>query len=118
VSSGFLVNFERKEELDKEHVQDVDTYVEDIDNNIGIKDLLVDDDQLDKELVLCRNCHQVGHVELYCFDVHPCVIHGKKNHVSKRCWNRLKIPRKQVNFEWLGTWHWSLESKLLERSYQ
>jgi hypothetical protein len=79
---------------------------------------LVDDAQLNKECVLCRHCHQVGHVELKCFDLHPCVFCGKKNHVSERCWKRINIKRKHVNFEWLGTWHWSLEAKLLERSYQ
>jgi hypothetical protein len=59
VSGGFLVNVDRKEELDKEHVHDVDTNfdddtnVEDIDDNISIKDLLVDDAQLDREITLC-----------------------------------------------------------------
>ena len=42
MSGGFFVNVDRKEELDKEHVQDVNTDVEDIDDNTIIEDLLVD----------------------------------------------------------------------------
>ena len=53
-----MVNVDTKEELDKEHAHDIDknadtyfdddTIVKDIDDNIGIEDLLVDDAQLDK----------------------------------------------------------------------
>ena len=39
-SDGFLVNTDRKEELDQEHGN---TDVDDIDNNISIEDLLVND---------------------------------------------------------------------------
>jgi hypothetical protein len=52
VSGVFLVNGDRKEELDKEHVQDLDqdvdtnfdddTSVKDIDHNTCIEDFLVD----------------------------------------------------------------------------
>jgi hypothetical protein len=60
VSGGFLVNVDRKEEPDNEHAHDVDkdfdddTIVEDIEDNTGVEDFLVDDAWLDKELVLCR----------------------------------------------------------------
>jgi len=112
VSNGFLVNDDRKEELDNKHVQDVDKHVDkytyddtivaDIDDNTGIEDLLVNYVRLNKERVFCRHFHQVGHVDFNYFYLHPCVIYGNKNHVSKRCWKRTNIQRKQVNFEFLG----------------
>jgi hypothetical protein len=30
----------------------------------------------------CQHCHRVGHLESRCFDPHPCLHCGKKNHFS------------------------------------
>jgi len=47
-----------------------------------------------------------------------CSFCAKTNHLLERCQKNKKIQRKQLNFEWLETSHWSLEAKLLEQSYQ
>lgn len=55
----------------------------------------------------CQHCHQIGHNELHSFDLTPCSFCRKTNHLSKRCRKRTKSQQRQVNFEWLSTWHWN-----------
>ena len=102
VSGGFLVDANQKEEF--------------ADSNQVHNDIAVDN--LNKGSFKCHHCHRVGHVESYCFDLHPCSLCGKKNHLSDRCQKNKNLQRKQISFEWLGTWRWCLEAKLLARSYQ
>ena len=115
VSGGFLDDANQKEDF-------VDNGKNQVHNDIAVKtnDRIdtIDDDKLSKESFKCHHCHRVGHVASHCFDLHPCCLCGKKNHLSDRCQKNKKLQRKHISFEWLGAWRWRLEANLLARSYR
>jgi hypothetical protein len=66
----------------------------------------------------CQHCHQVGHMEDQCFDLHPCEHCGKHNYLSDKCSKRKKPARVKDHYGWITSWQWSSTAKKIYRSYR